>query len=215
MRSAISHQQKWITHPRKHVPEGTESCAPTTQQAERNVSRAPARQWISLRACASVCGRPTGTLIPTTEPFSFLSHTHTNHTRGWNVTHTPEGPESVRKEGHGAVQVTQLPALLPGGGRAMGKERRGASTTAHAHAHCTNDAIFQARRRTAAWGGGCYHRAPTGHGGSWLHRTTAHGGSCCHRAPGTYSTQEGAAAIGRQRKDGAGARRAWARHCPH
>ena len=43
----------------------------------------------------------------------------------------------MRKEGHGAVQVTQLPALLPGGGRAMGKERRGASTTAHAHAHCT------------------------------------------------------------------------------
>ena len=58
------------------------------------------------------------------------------------------------------------------------------------------------------------------HTGSWRwrHRATAQGGSCCHRATGTYSAQEGAAATGRQRKNGAGAagaRRTWARQCPH
>ena len=58
------------------------------------------------------------------------------------------------------------------------------------------------------------------HTGSWRwrHRATAQGGSCCHRATGTCSTQEGAAATGRQRKNGAaaaGARRTWARQHPH
>ena len=50
------------------------------------------------------------------------------------------------------MQVTQLFALLPGGGRAMGKERRGVSTTAHAHAHCTMPSIkhdFDGQQRVA------------------------------------------------------------------
>ena len=164
-----------------------------------------ARQRTSLRACASVCGRRTSTLIPKTDPPSppcFLSHTHTNHTRGWNITHTPEGPESVRKKGHRAVQITQLPALLPGGGRAMGKERRGASTTALAHAHCNDCTMprfklngLQCRAGAAAIG---HLRGMAGAGTTWQpHMVGAV--ATGHRAP---------AATGRQRKDGAGARMA-------
>ena len=138
VRSAISNRK--VAHPRTHecyAPEGTESYAPTTQQAERNASRAPARRRTSKRAWANVCGRRAGTLIPKTEPPHFLSHNHETRVDGTSRT-LLEGLESVRKEGHGAVQITQPPALLPGGGRAMGKERRRASTTTLAQAHCND-----------------------------------------------------------------------------
>ena len=39
------------------------------------------------------------------------------------------------------MQVTRLPALLPAGGCATVKERRGLSTTAPAHAHCTMPSV--------------------------------------------------------------------------
>ena len=116
VRSAISDQQKWIYTPTQNdccwhhrSLRGLRAAHPPTQQTERNVSRTPARQWISLRACAGVCGRLAGTLIPKNDPF--FSHTHTNHTSGRNVAHVPEGLETVRKEGYRSVQVTRLPTL--------------------------------------------------------------------------------------------------------